>query len=385
MLGIFSGLKDYVPFKKSADSCKLEGPVSRLNYRFTTSLFLGCCLLVTSIEWIGNDSKIACVMEGPDDSWTIPKNVINTYCYVMSTFTLPRHSLGEVGQTVVQPGVGEYNRKKDNPVHAAYYQWVPFMLFLQAAMFYFPHLLLKHWEGGKVHGIITGLNQIIIDKAERVDKQRILAQYFVDNLNSHNVWAVKMFICQIFSFANVVFNIFFIDIFLGGEFSTYGLAVAEMMEMDSEARIDPMSAVFPKVTKCTYRKFGPSGTLQYHDSLCVLPINIINEKIYVFLWFWLVILSVITGLALLYHLFVMLTPPVRNMLLKSHAAHQKKVSITFTEIYPHLQVGDWKLLHILGSNMEPLVFGEFIQEIAVQMKENQDTDGVINKPLLTTM
>jgi hypothetical protein len=27
---------------------------------------------------------------------------------------------------------------------------------------------------------------------------------------------------------------------------------------------------------------------------CVLPINIINEKIYVFLWFWFIILSALT-------------------------------------------------------------------------------------------
>jgi hypothetical protein len=183
----------------------------------------------------------------------------------------------------------------------------------------------------------------------------------------------------------VVFNIFFIDIFLGGEFSTYGIRVAEMMEMDSESRIDPMAQVFPKVTKCTYRKFGPSGTLQYHDSLCVLPINIINEKIYVFLWFWLIILSVVTGLGVLYHLFLMLTPPVRNMMLKSRAAHQTKVSLVFNQVTPHIQIGDWIFLHILGSNMEPLVFGEFIQEIGVQMKEKDDGDGVVNKPLLTAM
>ena len=32
----------------------------------------------------------------------------------------------------------------------AYYQWVPFVLFLQAGLFYAPHLLCKSWEGGKV-------------------------------------------------------------------------------------------------------------------------------------------------------------------------------------------------------------------------------------------
>ena len=46
--------------------------------------------MVTCLEWVGNGKKIACVLEGADDSWTIPKDVINTYCYIMSTFILPK-------------------------------------------------------------------------------------------------------------------------------------------------------------------------------------------------------------------------------------------------------------------------------------------------------
>ena len=54
-----------------------------------------------------------------------------------------------------------------------------------------------------------------------------------------------------------------------------------------------------QVTKCTFHKFGPSGTVQKFDGLCVLPLNIINEKIYVFLWFWFVILAIVTGIQVL--------------------------------------------------------------------------------------
>ena len=49
-----------------------------------------------------------------------------------------------------------------------------------------------------------------------------------------------------------------------------------------------MAKVFPKVTKCTFHKYGPSGTIEIRDGLCVLPLNILNEKIYILLWFWLV-------------------------------------------------------------------------------------------------
>ena len=39
--------------------------------------------------------------------------VINTYCYIMSTFTLPRALAGDVGKDVAAPGVGAYDSKTD--------------------------------------------------------------------------------------------------------------------------------------------------------------------------------------------------------------------------------------------------------------------------------
>ena len=65
-----------------------------------------------------------------------------------------------------------------------------------------------------------------------------------------------------------------------------------------------MSRVFPRVTKCTFRKYGPSGSIQRHDAQCVLPINIINEKIYVFLWIWFMLLTVLTAIHVVWTLVV---------------------------------------------------------------------------------
>lgn len=74
--------------------------------------------------------------------------------------------------------------------------------------------------------------------------------------------------------------------FLGYEFTTYGTRVLAFSEQDFGTRHDPMDEVFPKVAKCTFHKYGASGTIERHDGLCVLPLNIFNEKIYIFLWFW---------------------------------------------------------------------------------------------------
>ena len=43
---------------------------------------------------------------------------------------------------------------------------------------------------------------------------------------------------------------------------------------------------------------------QTHDALCLLPINVVNEKIYVFLWFWLLLLALVTSLFVVFRLVV---------------------------------------------------------------------------------
>ena len=34
-----------------------------------------------------------------------------------------------------------------------------------------------------------------------------------------------------------------------------------MMQEDPEDRVDPMARIFPRVTKCTFHHYGPSGEL----------------------------------------------------------------------------------------------------------------------------
>jgi membrane protein required for beta-lactamase induction len=74
-----------------------------------------------------------------------------------------------------------------------------------------------------------------------------------------------------------------------------------------------------QVTKCTFHKFGPSGTVEKFDGLCVLPLNIINEKIYVFLWFWFILVSAVTAVQIVYRLVTLLVPSLREMMLKTRS------------------------------------------------------------------
>ncbi|XP_011705788.1 PREDICTED: innexin inx3-like, partial [Wasmannia auropunctata] len=132
-------------------------------------------------------------------------------------------------------------------------------------------------------------------------------------------------------------NIFFVDTFLGGAFLTYGTDVLKFSNMNQDDRTDPMIAVFPRVTKCTFHKFGGSGTIQTIDALCILALNILNEKIYIFLWFWFIILAVFSGLAVLYSMAIVLMPSTRETILKKR--FKFGTSATVSTLIRKTQVG----------------------------------------------
>lgn len=88
-------------------------------------------LLVTSRQYIGD--PIDCIVD-PD----IPQNIMDTYCWIHATFTIPNRTVDQIGTEVAHPGVAP-SADGEKQYHK-YYQWVCFTLFFQAALFYVPRL-----------------------------------------------------------------------------------------------------------------------------------------------------------------------------------------------------------------------------------------------------
>lgn len=122
-----------------------------------------------------------------------------------------------------------------------------------------------------------------------------------------------------------------------------------------------MNRVFPKVTKCTFHTYGPSGSKVKLDSLCVLPLNIVNEKLFVILWFWFIILSGISLLVLLYRFVLVLCPKARVLLLKGQLRYgnDRTVEVVVREI----SYGDFFVLYYVGKNLNPMVYRELVKGV----------------------
>lgn len=371
IVGLFASIGEHIPIlkKEKLGEPDPEGHIKAAHYRGTTLLILGCCLLVTCTEWVsGTDSIIDCVHEG-----AIPENVINTYCYIMGTFSVPRHYVDydtQIGAHVANTGVGPYHPGEEIEIKK-YYQWVPFMLFLQGIMFYVPHIFYKYFEKGKIESILEGLHRWILSNEERQSKEKELAEYIVGTKGTHRSWCLKLLFASGLYVVNVVGQIFFTDCFLGYEFSTYGVNAASFLEAKPEDRIDPMSRIFPRMTKCTFKKYGPSGSIQNHDAQCILPINIINEKIYVFLWFWFCFLTFITILGFLWEFLLIFTLRARKQIIIRKlrlSPKRNRLNVDVNLITECLDFGDWKLVYHLLRNMNSETFAEFCEHLTEKLR-----------------
>jgi hypothetical protein len=251
-------------------------------------------------------------------------------------------------------------------VKHAYYQWVPFVLFLQGVMFYIPHYLWKIFEDRKVDKITNGLRGRTLCLEERKESCETLVRYMKDTFHMHNFYAIKYFLCDILNFVNVIGQMYLINKFLGGVFLNYGSEVLKWSESEPEDRTDPMIDVFPRITKCTFHKYGPSGTIERHDAMCVLALNIINEKIYVMLWFWLIILAVMTSLYMLYVLAAISVPSMRRIMIERNAKYDHKDRIDV--LMRKAQMGDWFLIFLLSKNIDSILFKEFIDRLTDKLK-----------------
>ncbi|XP_021947499.1 innexin shaking-B isoform X2 [Folsomia candida] len=337
MLDIFRGLKNLV----KVSHVRIDSSIFRLHYSLTVMILLAFSLIVTTRQYVGN--PIDCI-----HTKDIPEDVLNTYCWIMHTYLVKSAFLKRVGKEVMHFGIDQSPTDESDMKVYKYYQWVCFCLFFQAILFYVPRWLWKNWEGGKIQSLMMDLDIGIIPEMEKKQKKKLLVDYLYDNLKQHNWWAYRYFFCEILALGNVIGQAFLMDKFFDGEFLTFGLEVMRLTEEDEDRRIDPMIRIFPRMTKCTFRKGGPSWGLETHDALCILPINAINEKT----------------------VAVVISPRIRGFLLGSRFRLLSQDAIQ--TLVKKSRLGDWFLFYLLGQNVDSIIFRDIMHELARRLGHPKD-------------
>jgi len=357
MYKLLGGLKTYFKLQE----VQIDNAVFRLHNVFTTVLLLTCSLVITATQYVGQ--PISCIVNG------IPTHVVNTFCWISSTFTMPDAFNRQVGSQVAHPGIDNDFDDEKAKKYYTYYQWVCFVLFFQAVACYTPKFLWDVFEGGLLRTIVMGLNLGICLEEAKNTKKATLISYLWTHVKRHKMYAIRYWICESLCLVNIIIQMWLMNKFFDGEFLLYGWKIMNYSETPQENRIDPMVYVFPRITKCIFHKYGASGSIQKHDSLCLLPLNIVNEKTYIFIWFWYIILLIMLVGLIIYRALIIMVPRVRAQILNARNRMVPR-DVAFA-ISKHLDIGDWWLVYMLGRNLDPIIYKDVLTQLVEDIPEEE--------------
>ncbi len=117
---------------------------------------------------------------------------------------------------------------------------------------------------------------------------------------------------------------------------------------------------FPRVTMCDF-KVRRLGNVHRYTVQCTLPLNMYNEMIYTFIWFWMVFVGVITAISLVTWLLRACMKHDRIRYVQNHLRRSElleteedvKASRKFVTSY--LRADGVFLLRLIGHNTSPLM------------------------------
>lgn len=212
--------------------------------------------------------------------------------------------------------------------------------------------------------MVADLNKALLAESKKAQSENSLVKFLITRRGWFDEYALKYFFCEIFNFFHVLVEFYITNWFLAGNFVDYGW---QAMFFDGSAEeINPLTRVFPKMTKCNFNHYGSSGDIQVYDNYCLLPLNIINEKIYIGLWIWFVLLAIISAFSIIYRLCCFFYPPARYRLLQIVSRRSRPQVVI--DLVNQLTYGDWFIVYLLGQNIQQSHLADILELLALQLE-----------------
>ncbi|CAF3234642.1 unnamed protein product [Rotaria socialis] len=283
----------------------------RLSYRYTCAILIAFTVLVSNRDF--TMQRIQCWV--PAFFNKNYEDYTNNVCWVRNTYYID--DTKEIPEN--------HDMRYESSIR--YYQWIQFILLFQALLFFMPFVLwraLSQRSGIDVRDVVEAATNYKKITGENERKQlmqymiSIIDQYVDDprrqSNNREQVWWKKcIFVCfpssgrymgdylrNLFIFIKIIYamnvfaQVFILSFLLSQPFWSLGFTILEALY--NGRGWDYQSRHFPKVTLCDFqiREANTLPIAHTYTVMCVLPINLFNQQIFTFLWFWFVIVIFFT-------------------------------------------------------------------------------------------
>nr|QIC55132.1 innexin 8 [Lymnaea stagnalis] len=291
------------------------------NYLWSAIVLAAMGDFVTILQYAGHPISCWCPAEMPE----VQCNYTKALCWVKQNYYVHED------QDIV------VNQQEIYSESIAYYPWVPWILFFMAAMLKFPHYI---WQS---FAHTSGLNLVkLIEMADTHDDIETLAKilqiWLIRTCLSTNskcdglrhflgsigfFWLGKRqrtYLAGLVLFIKLTYLVVSVGLhlslnfFIDEDFMWYGYEVFE----NYLRGIPQFSARFPAQTLCDMEVRESTTNVNRYTVQCILPINRYSEKIFIFVWFWLLMLIIINGWSLFKWGIRLLSPSDRRRFVQGY-------------------------------------------------------------------
>ncbi|KAE9416424.1 hypothetical protein Angca_009129, partial [Angiostrongylus cantonensis] len=273
----------------------------RLNYYYSTMVIMVLSVTITAKQYVG--SPLQCWVPAQfTKAW---EQYAENYCFVYNTYWVrPDDKIPESVDTRVSQQL-------------IYYQWVPFIMALEAAFFYLPVIFWSQVNNKsglnvenlvrlaiaaetsedsgkekKVAAICTHLEDSVQLQMTRQDGATLLTRVLrLGQLNGTYVCNVYL-ITKILYVINLVMQFIMMNKFLGQNDPYWGIHILSDILTGTDWEL---SGNFPRIAMCDFQ-VRVLGNSQRYSIQCVLSLNMFNEKIFLFLYFWFIVVGFVTAI-----------------------------------------------------------------------------------------
>ncbi|XP_052214606.1 innexin unc-9-like [Dreissena polymorpha] len=366
--------------------------IDRWSHMYTCLFLIIVAVIVSTVQVVGKPINCWLAAEYEKD-WF--KAYVESYCWISNTYHIAFFENLPV----------DIDKRKDR--ETTYYQWVPLILLLQAFMFKFPNViwrLMHHYAGISLDGVVD-LSQSTQcsspkDCDNAIDRLAYLINKWLETQRNYknNVYTRTrdritgtfgcfcskrggtflpgLFLLSKFLYvANAIGQFYLLNAFLAVSYNWYGFEVLEKLRSNTPWTNSPR---FPLVTFCDF-EIRHLQNIKRHTYQCVLPINLFNEKFFILLWFWFVVVAVLACCNFGQFLFTVNFKSNRQRFVKKYLdigknlydeQFDKTVRTKFIDDY--LREDGVFVLRMIASNSTDIVTTDLVKKLWDMFTSNKD-------------
>ncbi|KAI1722115.1 innexin domain-containing protein [Ditylenchus destructor] len=351
-----------------------DDAVDRAIYATTVYILAFFAILIMAKQYVGE--PLQCWM--PAEYTGAWEKYIENYCFVENTYFVN-------GTTNIPE-----NRQMRKEYELRYYQWIPYILSLQAVLCFAPKLIFKvlySFSDLRVTDLVQLAYRETKSKFSQNSKvSKMIAMRLVVKKNTKVVIAFNWYLTAIYFLMKlllicvIVVQLVIMNYFVASADVVWGFTILWQLSQGLDWR---SNGFFPRVTYCDLQT-RDIGQIRQHTVQCVLMINMFAEKIFIFMWLWFFCFLVIAQLNLLFWLYrsLAMRSKVRMVVdaLKLHNVHPNRATVE-NFIRSFLKYDGVVVLRLIDSNAGYVQMAEVLYQLWVNFYGLPTAAKTISMPL----